>query len=179
MSLTDILMSPHGAQFTNLFLMDRNSSVMEFYPEGWLKHAGVGQFTFHWLAEWSGMNYQGAWRDPNVNPCPYPGDNRRCMNIYKSGQIGYNETSFSVWARYVLNDAKQRKLDEGKEKSRDRSEYAGGCACSWAVGLEKYIQKMHKINWSALVDSCSTNLSMHCLIHCNFLVYRIVFFHLK
>ncbi|KAG5548464.1 hypothetical protein RHGRI_013970 [Rhododendron griersonianum] len=130
MSLTDILVSPHGAQLTNLFLMDRNSSVMEFYPEGWLKHAGVGQFIYHWMAEWSGMNYQGAWRDPDVNPCPYPGDNRRCMNIYKSGQIGYNETSFSVWARYVLNDAKQRKLDEGKGKSRDRSEYAGGCACS-------------------------------------------------
>ncbi|KAK1370278.1 Glycosyltransferase AER [Heracleum sosnowskyi] len=40
MSLTDILISPHGAQLTNLFLMDKNSSVMEFFPKGWLKLAG-------------------------------------------------------------------------------------------------------------------------------------------
>lgn len=131
MSLTDILVSPHGAQLTNIFLMDRNSSVMEFFPKGWLKHAGVGQFIYHWIAKWSGMNYRGAWRDHDVDPCPYTGDNRRCMNIYKSGQIGYNETYFSEWARDVLNDVKQRKLDEEKEKSRGRSESATSrCACS-------------------------------------------------
>lgn len=113
MSLTDILISPHGAQLTNMFLMDRNSSVMEFFPKGWLKLAGVGQYVFHWIASWSGMRHQGAWRDPNGEICPYPEDHdRRCMSIFKSGKIGYNETYFAEWASNVLNEVKTRKLQE-------------------------------------------------------------------
>uniref|UniRef100_A0A803MCD0 Glycosyltransferase 61 catalytic domain-containing protein n=2 Tax=Chenopodium quinoa TaxID=63459 RepID=A0A803MCD0_CHEQI len=77
MSITDILVSTHGAQLTNMFLMDRNSSVMEFFPKGWLKLAGVGQYVYHWIASWSGMKHQGAYRDPNGEPCPYPEDDRR------------------------------------------------------------------------------------------------------
>ncbi|KAL7236027.1 hypothetical protein ACSBR1_019334 [Camellia fascicularis] len=82
----------------------RNSSVMEFFPKGWLKLAGVGQYVYHWIASWSGMKHQGAWRDPSGNHCPYGEDDRRCMSIYKSGKIGYNETFFAEWAGNVLHE---------------------------------------------------------------------------
>nr|XP_015893468.3 uncharacterized protein LOC107427594 [Ziziphus jujuba var. spinosa] len=128
MSSTDILVSPHGAQLTNMFLMDRNSSVMEFFPKGWLKLAGVGQYVHHWLASWSGMKHQGAWRDPNGDHCPYSEDDRRCMSIYKSGKIGFNNTYFSEWARNVLNEVKARKMEEYALEGTFPSSSA--CACS-------------------------------------------------
>ncbi|KAH7865539.1 hypothetical protein Vadar_007993 [Vaccinium darrowii] len=118
MSMTDILVSPHGAQLTNLFLMDKNSSVMEFFPKGWLEVAGVGQFIYRWMASWSGMLHRGYWRDPDGASCPYPDKDRRCMSIYKNGQIGYNKIFFGEWATSVLNDVKQMKMVKGKEKSR-------------------------------------------------------------
>ncbi|CAI0375468.1 unnamed protein product [Linum tenue] len=114
MSSTDILVSPHGAQLTNMFLMDKNSSVMEFFPKGWLKVAGVGQFVYHWIASWSGMNHRGAWRDPDGNNCPFPEDDRRCMSVFKDGTIGVNETHFSQWAQSVLGEMKARKLEDAK-----------------------------------------------------------------
>ncbi|WMV50886.1 hypothetical protein MTR67_044271 [Solanum verrucosum] len=118
MSLTDILISPHGAQLTNMFLMDKNSSVLEFFPKGWLKIAGVGQYVYHWIASWLGMKHQGAWRDPDGDSCPYSDDDKGCMSIYKNGKIGYNKTYFSEWARRVLNEVKIRKKEElGSEKS--------------------------------------------------------------
>ncbi|KAF5955342.1 hypothetical protein HYC85_008198 [Camellia sinensis] len=40
MTNTDIVASPHGAQLTNMLFMDRGSSIMEFFPKGWLEHAG-------------------------------------------------------------------------------------------------------------------------------------------
>jgi hypothetical protein len=128
MSWTDILVSPHGAQLTNMFLMDRNSSVMEFFPKGWLKLAGVGQFVLQWLASWSGMRHQGAWRDPNGDECPFPEDDRRCMSIFKSGKIGCNETYFGEWARNVLNEVKARKVDELASKKNTTA--SSGCTCS-------------------------------------------------
>ncbi|KAH7866177.1 hypothetical protein Vadar_016755 [Vaccinium darrowii] len=134
MSMTDILVSPHGAQLTNLFLMDKNSSVMEFFPKGWLELAGVGQFIYRWMASWSGMIHRGYWRDPDGVSCPYPDTDRRCMAIFKNGQIGYNKNFFSEWARTVLEDVKKRKLVEGKEKSKGGSENASGCTCSSAGG---------------------------------------------
>ncbi|CAN0887045.1 hypothetical protein LINGRAHAP2_LOCUS15509 [Linum grandiflorum] len=76
MSSTDILISPHGARLTNMFFMDRNSSVLEFFPKGWLKLAGVGQFFYHWIANWSGMNHRGVWRDPTGAHCPFPEDDQ-------------------------------------------------------------------------------------------------------
>lgn len=127
MSLTDILASPHGAQLTNLFLMDKNSSVMEFFPKGWLKLAGVGQYVFHWMASWSGMRHQGAWRDPNGDECPYGEDDRRCMSIYKTGKIGLNETYFTEWAKKVLDEVKIKKLEEAAANKTNAS--ASICAC--------------------------------------------------
>lgn len=108
MSYTDILVSPHGAQLTNLFLMDQNSSMMEFYPKGWLEHAGVGQYVYKWMASWSGMRHEGAWRDPDGEHCP--NDNRPCM--FKTGRIGFNETYFSEWARNVLEGVKRRRSEK-------------------------------------------------------------------
>ena len=127
MSLTDILATPHGAQLTNLFLMDRNSSVMEFFPKGWLELAGVGQYVFHWLASWSGMRHRGTWRDPVGDECPYGEDDRRCMSIYKNGKIGFNETELTEWTRNVLNEEKLKKLEEAAANKIDAS--TSICAC--------------------------------------------------
>ncbi|XP_010691799.1 uncharacterized protein LOC104905051 [Beta vulgaris subsp. vulgaris] len=127
MSLTDILVSPHGAQLTNMFLMDRNSSVMEFFPKGWLKLAGVGQYVFRWLASWSGMIHQGDYRDTNGDNCPYSEDDRRCMSIFKSGQIEVNHTYFRDWAKNVLNEVQIRKINEASNKSLKSKTIS--CAC--------------------------------------------------
>ncbi|GMI83760.1 hypothetical protein like AT4G33600 [Hibiscus trionum] len=128
MSLTDILISPHGAQLTNMFLMDRNSSVMEFFPKGWLKLAGAGQYVFHWMAGWSGMRHRGVWRDPDGENCPYSDDDPRCMSIYKNGLIGHNETHFAEWTKNVLNDVKTKKFEE--EASKQESASNKTCECS-------------------------------------------------
>ncbi|RRT80768.1 hypothetical protein B296_00003120 [Ensete ventricosum] len=71
MSETDVLVSPHGAQLTNLFLMDKNSSIMELYPKGWKELAGVGQYVYHWMADWAGMQHKGSWRDPQGEKCQH------------------------------------------------------------------------------------------------------------
>ncbi|XP_076888243.1 uncharacterized protein LOC143538611 [Bidens hawaiensis] len=126
MGSTDILVSPHGAQLTNLFLMDRNSSVLEFFPKGWLKLAGVGQLVYRWIASWSGMKHEGAWRDTEGDPCPFPDDDRRCMSIYKNSKIGYNSTYFAEWASKVLNDVKLRKSEEAAKENIVPTK----CACS-------------------------------------------------
>ncbi|KAM1242587.1 hypothetical protein ACFX2G_034927 [Malus domestica] len=125
MSRTDVLVSPHGAQLTNMFLMNRNSSVMEFFPKGWLKLAGVGQYVFHWIASWSGMRHKGAWRDPVGDPCEFGEDDRRCMSIYKSGKIGHNETYLSQWTRDVLNEVKTTKMEQAAIPSSNDA-----CLCS-------------------------------------------------
>ncbi|KAF5182086.1 transmembrane protein [Thalictrum thalictroides] len=130
MSSTDILLSPHGAQLTNMFFMDRNSSVMEFFPKGWLKLAGIGQYVYHWIASWSGMRHRGAWRDPNGEYCPYPEDDQRCFSIYKGGRIGYNETYFTEWAQNVLSDVKMSKMEEASKRSYMKQKLETiNCAC--------------------------------------------------
>ncbi|XP_077251492.1 uncharacterized protein LOC143890694 [Tasmannia lanceolata] len=111
MTDTDILASPHGAQLTNMFFMDRNSSVMEFFPRGWLELAGVGQYVYHWGASWSGMRHQGAWRDSKGGECPLS-KKENCMSFYKDSKVGHNETFFADWALSVLNQVKKRKVDE-------------------------------------------------------------------
>lgn len=126
MGMTDILVSPHGAQLTNMFLMEKNSSVMEFFPKGWLKLAGVGQYVFHWLAGWAGMRHEGAWRDPDGENCPYPDDDRRCMSIFKDGRIGYNQTLFAHWAKRVLNEVKLRKLEQASASTT----ITAPCSCA-------------------------------------------------
>ncbi|KAH0989160.1 hypothetical protein GBA52_000643 [Prunus armeniaca] len=73
MTNTDILASPHGAQLTNMLFTDRNSIIMEFFPNGWLKLDGVGQNVYHWMADQSGMKHICAWWDPHTEKeCPDP-----------------------------------------------------------------------------------------------------------
>ncbi|KMZ71967.1 hypothetical protein ZOSMA_171G00470 [Zostera marina] len=109
MSETDVLVTQHGAQLTNLIFMDRNSSVMEFFPKAWLEYAGVGQYVFHWMADWAGMRHEGAWRDEmdeakdiKEDRCSFPPKESRCFTYYKDRQIGHNQTYLAHWACQVL-----------------------------------------------------------------------------
>nr|CAD1838121.1 unnamed protein product [Ananas comosus var. bracteatus] len=126
MSETDILASPHGAQLTNMFFMDRNSSVMEFFPTGWLKLAGPGQNVFQWLASYSGMQHRGAWHDPNGDRCPYANATARCMSFHKNRHIGHNTAFLANWTSTVLREEHRRMaaVDQAKLKASQ-----GPCQC--------------------------------------------------
>ncbi|KAJ7965771.1 Glycosyltransferase AER61 [Quillaja saponaria] len=128
MADTDIVASPHGAQLTNMFFMDRNSSVLEFFPKGWLELAGIGQYAHHWMADISGMKHRGAWWDQHgEKECPFPKrDSRRCFTFYKDGQVGHNETFFAEWARKVVNHVRIEKLEKVAKTSELN---LSTCAC--------------------------------------------------
>ncbi|KAJ1693925.1 hypothetical protein LUZ63_010623 [Rhynchospora breviuscula] len=125
MSETDILASPHGAQLTNLFFMDKNSSVMEFFPKGWKDLAGPGQFVFQWISAYSGMRHVGTWYDPKGDKCPY-NDKSLCMTFYKNRQIGIDEHFISNWTSTVLKEERARKLHTLKIKRKPERK----CKCS-------------------------------------------------
>lgn len=113
MTYTDIVATPHGAQMTNLLFMERNSSVMEFFPKGFLELAGPGQYVYHWLAAQSGIKHQGAWRDPlGEKQCPSPENDLQCFYFYKNGKVGHNETFFADWTRTVLDEVRTSKLEQ-------------------------------------------------------------------
>nr|CAB3481055.1 unnamed protein product [Digitaria exilis] len=107
MSATDVLVTPHGAQVTNLLFMDRNSSIMEFYPLGWRQRAGGGQFVYRWMASRAGMQHEGSWWDPHGEPCP---DSPDILSCYKSRQIGHDLAYFAKWAAKVFAAANERKM---------------------------------------------------------------------
>ncbi|KAJ3676942.1 hypothetical protein LUZ60_002666 [Juncus effusus] len=111
MSETDILVTPHGAQMTNIIFMDKNNSVMEFYPKGWDDMAGIGQYVYKWLSDWAGMRHQGAWRDSQGPPCSDFNDKPLCFTDYKNRQIGDDLAYFSKWARKVITEMKEYKKD--------------------------------------------------------------------
>lgn len=109
MSETGVLVTQHGAQLTNMIFMDRNSSIMEFFPKAWLGYAGVGQYVYHWMADWAGMRHEGAWRDEmdeakdiTDHTCSFPPRESRCFMYYKDRQIGHNQTYLAHWACRVL-----------------------------------------------------------------------------
>lgn len=131
MTNTDIVASPHGAQLTNMMFMDRGGSVMEFFPKGWLEHAGVGRFAHHWMADQSGMKHQGAWWDPNGPDCPNPKDSLECFTFHKNGKVGHNQTYFAEWARDVLNQVMKLKKMEMASKTAVNStlQDSNACAC--------------------------------------------------
>ncbi|KAJ9146490.1 hypothetical protein P3X46_028749 [Hevea brasiliensis] len=131
MTHTDIVASPHGAQLTNMLFMDRNSSVMEFFPKGWLELAGIGQYAHHWMADQSGMNHQGSWWEPlGKKECPSPQQDLECFNFYKDGKVGHNETHFAEWARIVLNQVKARKMEDAIKSYIDKPlPHSTACAC--------------------------------------------------
>lgn len=127
MTNTDIVASPHGAQLTNMIFMDRNSSVMEFFPKGWLELAGVGQYAHHWMAEISGMSHTGAWHDPlGKEECPDPQNDEQCFDFYKDGKVTRNETHLAERARNVLNQVKTSKLEQMTRSSQAKSNV---CIC--------------------------------------------------
>lgn len=127
MTNTDIVVSPHGAQLTNMLFMDRDSSIMEFFPKGWLELAGVGQYAHHWMADMSGMKHTGAWWDSlGEKECPNPQNDQECFNFYKDGKVGHNETYFTEWARTVLNQVRTTKLNQKKRRSNAKSNV---CTC--------------------------------------------------
>ncbi|MQL81904.1 hypothetical protein Taro_014377 [Colocasia esculenta] len=127
LSATDVLVSPHGAQLTNMFFMDQNSSVMEFFPKGWHELAGPGQYVYHWLAGNSGMRHPEAWRDPNGVPCPFPGKDFRCFSQYfKDQQLGHDQAHFANWTATVLSQTKEYKLSQAAVRPHHS---VAGCAC--------------------------------------------------
>ncbi|CAN6174621.1 unnamed protein product [Urochloa humidicola] len=128
LSATDVLISAHGAQMTNMLFMDRNSSVMEFYPLGWKQRAGGGQYVFRWMADWAGMRHEGSWWEPVGEPCP---NNPDILDCWKSRQIGHNETYFAQWGAKVFAAAKERKATSAAGVLADDRRLKGGtCNCS-------------------------------------------------
>jgi hypothetical protein len=128
LSETDVLISAHGAQMTNLLFMDRNSSIMEFYPMGWKQRAGGGQFVFRWMASWAGMRHEDSWWDPTGAPCP--DGNPDFLGCYKNRQIGMDEAYFSQFAAKVFNITKERKMGVAGEASLKARGQEGTCQCS-------------------------------------------------
>ncbi|KAL5558553.1 hypothetical protein UlMin_034764 [Ulmus minor] len=127
MTNTDIVASPHGAQLTNMVFMDRNSSVMEFFPKGWLELAGVGQYAHHWMADFSGMKHRGAWWEfLGDKECPTPQHDSECFSFYKDGQVGHNETYFAEWVKTVLKQVRTSKLEQKSKSSRMND---NACTC--------------------------------------------------
>ncbi|KAB5568737.1 hypothetical protein DKX38_002530 [Salix brachista] len=131
MTYTNVVASPHGAQLTNMLFMDRNSSVMEFFPKGWLELAGVGQYAHHWMADQSGMNHRGAWWDPlDKTECPFPQQDLDCFNFYKDGKVGHNKTHFAEWARIVLDQVKISKMQIAtRSPTNEPQPNSNACKC--------------------------------------------------
>ncbi|KAJ3709246.1 hypothetical protein LUZ61_012951 [Rhynchospora tenuis] len=129
MRKTDIVVTTHGGQLTNMVFMPPGSSVMEMFPTGWLEGAGSGQFIYLWFAGWSRMHYENAWRDPHGIRCPYPNfassstsstsNNKsditnmmkRCFAIRQKNQkVGVDEVYLARWISKVLAKAIIRKV---------------------------------------------------------------------
>ncbi|GLJ18076.1 hypothetical protein SUGI_0319080 [Cryptomeria japonica] len=114
LSMTDILVTVHGAQLTNMMFMSNGSSVMEMFPKGWLERAGVGQYIYHWLASWTGMIHEGTYRDTEGPHCPTPKDPDQCFTFYKDMKVGYNQTYLAHWTSNVL--ARFQNIASSKEE---------------------------------------------------------------
>ncbi|KAL4199473.1 hypothetical protein AMTRI_Chr03g51310 [Amborella trichopoda] len=129
---TDILASPHGAQLTNMMFMPRGSRVMEMFPKGWLEGAGIGQFIYQWFASWSGLVYEGAWRDTDGPDCPnYQRQRSKCFILYKDRQIWVDETHLANWTTRVLRDFINRNqpLDGLRCPSGAKGPDCEACSC--------------------------------------------------
>ncbi|CAN4122354.1 unnamed protein product [Withania somnifera] len=83
------------------------SSVMEFFPKGWLENAG-------WMADQSGMKHQGAWWDSIGEECPTPQDHWQCFHFHKDGMVGNNETYFAEWLE-VIDQVRLSKVEQASE----------------------------------------------------------------
>lgn len=129
MSTTDILATAHGAQLTNMMFLSKGSSVMEMFPKGWLEGAGVGQYIYHWLASWSGMNHEGTYRDTEGPDCPYPERGRiPCFLFHKDMQVGHNTTYLAHWTADVLARFVNRTTSTTLQGA-NRTSYPTSCPC--------------------------------------------------
>lgn len=122
---SDVVVSTHGAQLTNMMFMPPGSSVMEMFPTGWLQGAGPGQFIYQWLADWSHLHYEGAWRDPHGIMCPRPSSStttnnkseeidmiKRCFAVRQKNQkVGVDEAYLARWTSRVLTKTFARKTE--------------------------------------------------------------------
>ncbi|CAM6099363.1 unnamed protein product [Calypogeia fissa] len=110
MSRTDVLVTTHGAQMTNMMFMSKGASVMELIPKGWLEFAGIGQYIYTWLASWANLHYEGVWRDPEGPDCPYPpSETLPCLLFHKDLEVGHNATHLAEWTRDVLRNFRERR----------------------------------------------------------------------
>lgn len=104
MSKTDILVSAHGAQLTNMIFMNPGGRVLEMFPKGWLELAGSGQYIYRNLATMMGLKHEGFWRDPSTPNCTNPEQHGKCMSFYKFQKIGLNSTYVAAWLGKVIKD---------------------------------------------------------------------------
>ncbi|KAF3327554.1 hypothetical protein FCM35_KLT07672 [Carex littledalei] len=129
LSKTDVLATAHGAQMTNMIFMERNSSVMEFYPVGWKEMAGPGQYVFRWLANWAGMRHQGSWSDDGGPACNGTTARLECFNSFKDRQIGHDAVYFSQWASKVLQEMKEYKRNASLALHSVSAQAISRCKC--------------------------------------------------
>jgi hypothetical protein len=128
---TDILVSVHGAQLTNMIFMSPGGRLLEMFPGGWLEHAGGGQYIYRQLANWNGLRHEGYWRDHNQPDCPYKEDDARCFTFYKDQNVGINVTYISSWLGGVLDDFKiSAKLAEALTSSDVQDSRGDHIACA-------------------------------------------------
>lgn len=127
---TDILVSVHGAQLTNMIFMSPGGRLLEMFPRGWLELAGGGQYIYRQLALWNGLVHEGYWRDQDQPECPSQNDKAQCFTFYKDQSVGINVTYISGWLGGVLDDFKSVKLAESSATSDvdPRGDHIN-CAC--------------------------------------------------
>ncbi|KAG0564796.1 hypothetical protein KC19_8G141000 [Ceratodon purpureus] len=127
---TDILVSVHGAQLTNMIFMSQGGRILEMFPKGWLELAGGGQYIYRQLALWNGLVHEGYWRDEDQPECPFKDDSAKCFTFYKDQDVGMNETHVSTWLGRVLEDFRSVKVGDGSASSGvdSRGDHIG-CYC--------------------------------------------------
>ncbi|KAH7849346.1 hypothetical protein Vadar_016599 [Vaccinium darrowii] len=163
MTNTDNLVSPHGAQHTNMLFMDRGSSVVEFFPKGWLETAGTGQYVFLWMADQSGVKHQGAWRGTVGQECPNPKHEWEWFLFHKNNKVGHNETYFAEWARKVLNDVRVTKLEQAsKEQARVQVRYGSGFS-KVAVSVHVHQVSFDRLQGNSMRYRCYVAVGFHVL----------------
>ncbi|KAG6544208.1 hypothetical protein Mapa_014408 [Marchantia paleacea] len=145
MSRTDVLLSTHGAQLTNMMFMSEGGYVMEMMPKGWLEFAGVGQYIYTWLAEWTRLKHEGIWRDTDGPDCPFDAsETLKCFFFFKDIHVGLNHTHLALWTAQVLQKAQLNKQQqEAAAAGLNNTQIAaadavggGSCPCDHVDNLE-------------------------------------------
>jgi capsular polysaccharide biosynthesis protein len=56
---TDVLVSVHSAQMTNMIFMSPGGRVLEMFSKGWFEIAGRPHSNYTLLANWNGLRHEG------------------------------------------------------------------------------------------------------------------------